>query len=186
MGLKGQRQNSQTKYQELKSQEPELITGVEDILKKAQENGLYSGNSLKIEDVIKTFTDIELRYEQMQPNQSGYFRNVGDKWIIGVNRLHHKNRQRYTLAHELGHYILHKEKNIDIVDTTFFRNNETDSIEYMANEFAAKLLMPQDKVEVLINQGIKNIGELAENFEVSASAMKYRVLSLGYKMKGNV
>jgi Zn-dependent peptidase ImmA (M78 family) len=181
MGLKGQRQNSQTKYKE-----PDLLADVGSIIKNAQEKGYYSGYSLNIENVINTFNDIEVRYEQMQPNQSGYFRNVNDKWIIGVNRLHHRNRQRYTLAHELGHYILHKEKNIDIVDTTFFRNSETDSIEYMANEFAAKLLMPQDKVEALINQGIKNIGELAEKFEVSASAMKYRVLSLGYKLKDNV
>ncbi|MDR2125293.1 MAG: ImmA/IrrE family metallo-endopeptidase [Prevotellaceae bacterium] len=183
MGLRGQRiNNNSTKYQE-----PELITGVEGILKMAFDKGLYSGDSLNIEEVIKTFPDIELREESMQSNYSGYFRNVNGKWIIGVNKLHHGNRKRYTLAHELGHYILHKDKNVDIVDTTFFRNNETDSIEYMANEFAAKLLMPEDKVRDFVdNQGIKNIGELAEKFEVSASAMKYRIISLGYKLKGNV
>ena len=110
-----------------------------------------------------------------------------EKSLIGVNKLHHRNRNRYTLAHELGHYILHKDKNVDLVDTTFFRNNETDSIEYMANEFAAKLLMPEDKVRDFVdNQGIKNIGELAEKFVVSASAMKYRIISLGYKLKDNV
>jgi Zn-dependent peptidase ImmA (M78 family) len=182
MGVKGQRiNNNSPKYQE-----PELITGVGGILKMASEKGLYSGNSLNIEEVIRNFPDIELRYEQMQPNYSGYFKNVNGKWIIGVNQLHHKNRRRYTLAHELGHYILHKEKNVDIVDTTFFRNNETDSTEYMANEFAAKLLMPEDKVRESVNRGIKNIGELAEKFEVSASAMKYRIISLGYKLKDNV
>ena len=183
MGLKGQRiNNNSSKYQE-----PELITGVEDILKMAAEKGLYSGSSLNIEAVIKTFPDIELCYEQMPPHYSGYFRNVNGKWVIGINQLHHKNRKRYTLAHELGHYILHKEKSVNIVDTTFFRNNEADSVEYMANEFAAKLLMPEGKVRDLVNnQGIKNIGELAEKFEVSASAMKYRIISLGYKLKDNV
>jgi Zn-dependent peptidase ImmA (M78 family) len=180
MGLKGQRLSRQTKYHE-----PELLTDVNSILRRAQEKGYYSGCSLKIEDVIQSFPDIELCYEQMQPNQSGYFRNVNGKWTIGVNLQHHRNRQRYTLAHELGHYMLHKEKNIDIVDTTFFRNQETDSIEYMANEFAAKLLMPEDKLKEQIDQGIKNIGELAERFEVSASAMKYRIVSLGYKLKDN-
>jgi Zn-dependent peptidase ImmA (M78 family) len=183
MGLKGHRiNNNSPKYPE-----PELITGVEGILKMASEKGLYSGNSLNIEEVIKQFPDIELRNEPMQPNYSGYFRNINGKWIIGVNKLHHKNRQRYTLAHELGHYILHKDKNVDIVDTTFFRNNESDSIEYMANEFAAKLLMPEDKVRDFVDkQRIKNIGELAEKFGVSASAMKYRIISLGYKLKDNV
>ena len=182
MGIKGQRiNNNSPKYQE-----PELITGVESILKMAFDKGLYLGDSLDIEKVIKTFPDIELCDEPMQSNYSGYFRNVNGKWIIGVNKLHHKNRKRYTLAHELGHYILHKEKNIDIVDTTFFRNNETDSIEYMANEFAAKLLMPEDKVRYFVDvQKVKNIGELAAKFEVSASAMKYRIISLGYKLKDN-
>jgi len=182
MGLKGQRTNNNSS----KYQEPELITGVEDILKMASDKGLYSGNSLNIEEVIKAFPDIELRDEPMQSNYSGYFRNENGKWIIGVNKLHHINRKRYTLAHELGHYILHKDKNVDIVDTTFFRNNETDSIEYLANEFAAKLLMPEDTVRYLVdNKGVKNIGELAEKFGVSASAMKYRIISLGYKLKNN-
>ena len=183
MGIKGKRiNNNQQKYQE-----PELIAGVKDILKMASEKGLYSANSLNIEEVIKTFPDIELREEPLQSNYSGYFRYENGKWVIGVNMLHHKNRRRFTLAHELGHYILHKEKNVDIVDTTFFRNNETDSIEYIANEFASKLLMPEDEVRNFIDiQGIKNIGELAEKFEVSASAMKYRIISLGYKLKDNV
>ena len=183
MGLKGQRiNNNSSKYHE-----PGLITGVEDILRMASEKGLYSGHSLNIEEVIKTFPDIELRDEPLQSNCSGYFRYVNGKWIIGVNKLHHKNRKRYTLAHELGHYILHKDKNVDIIDTTFFRNNKTDSIEYMANEFAAKLLMPEDKVRDFVdNQGIKNIGVLAEKFEVSASAMKFRIISLGYKLRDNV
>ena len=123
----------------------------------------------------------------MPPNQSGTFKYENDKWIIGVNQNHHKNRQKFTLAHELGHYVLHREKNINIVDTTFFRNNDTNPIEYMANEFAAKLLMPEDKVRYLVDkQKIKNIGRLAEEFGVSASAMKYRIVSLGYKLKDNV
>ena len=61
-----------------------------------------------------------------------------------------------------------------------------DSIEYHANEFAARLLMPEKTVRNLIEEErIKNIGVLAEQFGVSSAAMKYRVLSLGYKMKDN-
>lgn len=183
MGLRGQRQ-----YVEKKFEEPELVVRVEDIVKKAKEKGWYSGNSLKIEEVIKSFEDITIRKEQMASNISGYFKYEDGKWIIGINASHHPNRQNFTLAHELGHYMLHKAKNVNIVDTTLFRNNDkTNTIEYMANDFAAKLLMPEDTLRSLIDEkGIKNIGELAEQFDVSASAMKYRVLSLGYKMKDNV
>ena len=60
-----------------------------------------------------------------------------------------------------------------------------DSIEYSANEFAARLLMPEDVVRKLISNGVKNIGVLASKFGVSSAAMKHRVLSLGYKMKEN-
>ena len=179
MGLRGQRKNSLTKLQE-----PNLLVDVESIIKDAQEKGYYTGYSLDIKKVICAIEEIEVRLEPMDANQSGSFKHENDKWIIGVNEKHHPNRQKFTMAHELGHYILHREKNINIVDTTFFRNNETDSIEFMANEFAAKLLMPENVVRDLVdNQRIKNIGELAEKFEISASAMRYRILSLGYKLK---
>ena len=90
------------------------------------------------------------------------------------------------MAHELGHYILHKGKNIEFVDSTFFRSDDMNSIEFIANEFASRLLMPENKIRKLIDEDkIKNIGDLASKFEVSSAAMKYRVLSLGYKIKEN-
>lgn len=183
MGIKGQRRKnvSSTKYQE-----PDLLVGVEDILSSAKEKGLYDGYSLKIEDVVSSITDIQLKYESMETDKSGSLSNEDGKWIICVNKNHNVKRQRFTLAHELGHYFLHKEKNINFTDTTFFRSNDMDSIEYIANEFAARLLMPEDVVRELIDsEQIKNIGVLAEKFNVSSAAMKYRVLSLGYKMKDN-
>ena len=68
-------------------------------------------------------------------------------------------------------------------DTTFFRNTDNTSIEYSANEFAANLLMPEDQVKKRIDAGVKNIETLAEFFNVSLAAIKYRVVSLGYKLK---
>lgn len=183
MGTKGQRKKNitSTTYQE-----PDLLVDVEDILSSAKEKGLYNGYSLKIEDVVNSITDIQLKYEPMDIDKSGSLSNEDGKWIICVNKNHNTKRQRFTLAHELGHYFLHKEKNLSFVDTTFFRSNDMDSIEYIANEFAARLLMPEDTVRDLIDKGqMKNIGMLAEKFDVSSAAMKYRVLSLGYKMKDN-
>lgn len=183
MGIKGNRRKASASS---KYQEPDLLVGVDDILKKAHDEGLYTGNSLNIEDVIKSFGDIKLVYKPMDANQSGSLTNIDGKWIICINENHNIKRQRFTLAHELGHYILHKEKNVEFVDTAFFRSDEMDSIEYHANEFAARLLMPETSVRELIdNEHIKNIGILAERFGVSSAAMKYRVLSLGYKMKEN-
>lgn len=183
MGIRGNRKRSGGS---IKYQEPDLLIDVEDILKSAQEKGLYTGNSINIEEVVKTFNDIKLEYQPMEANQSGSLSNIDGKWIICINKNHNIKRQKFTIAHELGHYILHKGKNVEFVDTTFFRNDEIDSIEYNANEFAARLLMPEKYVRNLIDtESIKNIGLLAEQFGVSSAAMKFRVLSLGYKMKDN-
>lgn len=182
MGIRGTRKSSnKNEYKE-----PNLLAKVEDVIQKARENGYYQGESLKIDDLIKTFNDIEVHYVEMEPSKSGSLKKQGDIWILTVNKNHHKRRQNFTLAHELGHYFLHKENNIEFEDSTFFRSDNMDSLEYAANDYAAQLLMPEDRVRYLIdNEKIKNIGDLAAKFGVSSAAMKYRALSLGYKMKEN-
>ncbi len=186
MGVRGSRKGLK-KSDEYK--EPDLLVCVDDVYRKAKKSGFYDGNVLKIEDLISTFSDIEIEYKDMDSADSGSlsYDKKKCKWIMCVNRKHNIKRQRFTMAHELGHYILHKEKNVEFVDTTFFRNSEKDAVEYNANEFASRLLMPESEVRTLIDvDGVKNIGNLAEKFNVSAAAMKYRVISLGYKIKGNV
>ena len=183
MGTKGFRKGLKKSD---KYQEPDLLVSVNDILKKAQESGLYINKALKIEELISTFDDIEIKYEVMDASKSGALGFSNGKWIMIINSNHNPKRQRFTMAHELGHYMLHKGKNTEFVDATFFRGNDMDSIEYNANEFASRLLMPENALRKLIDEDkIKNIGELASAFDVSSAAMKYRVISLGYKIKDN-
>lgn len=183
MGAKGNRKGLKKSE---KYQEPDLLVSVNDILKKAEESGFYIDNSLNIKELISSFEDIEIKYDTMDIAKSGSLSCVDGKWIMCINSSHNPKRQRFTMAHELGHYILHRGKNIEFVDTTFFRSDEMDSIEYIANEFASRLLMPEDKLRKLIDEDrIKNIGELASRFDVSSAAMKYRVISLGYRIKEN-
>ena len=135
--------------------------------------------------------NIRLEYIPMESSISGYLRQENGEWIIGVNSIHNPKRQRFTIAHELGHFYMHKDKNVDFEcflarnfeDTTFFRNTDNSSIEYSANEFAANLLMPEDSIRKAIQTGTKNIEDLSSQFNVSIAAIKYRVLSLGYKLK---
>lgn len=181
MGVKGSRKKITT---EPRYPEPDLLVGVKSVLEKAEKEGLYVGNIIKIEDLLPQF-NIKLEYMPMDPSLSGSLRFEDGQWIMCINENHNVKRRRFTIAHELGHFMLHKNKNIEFKDSTFFRGNEMDSIEYAANEFAARLLMPEEKVRSLVSYGVKNIGELAASFGVSSMAMKYRVLSLGYKMKDN-
>ena len=81
--------------------------------------------------------------------------------------------------------MLHRNKLQSFTDEVFFRKENKNDNEYKANEFASKLLMPEDSVRKAIAEGVRNLGVLAERFEVSSPAMKLRVQELGYKLKQN-
>lgn len=184
MGTRGKRYKKENVFME-----PTLLSDVNKIKELAAEKGMYNGEVLDIEQLIQEISHreedapISINKTPMDNNLSGSLSYKDGVWIMTVNSKQHPKRQRFTLAHELAHYILHKEKNTEFQDSTFFRGNNMDSLEYMANDFAATLLMPDDKVNELIKKGIRNIGELAEKFDVSAAAMKYKVEKLGYKVR---
>lgn len=120
------------------------------------------------------------------------FRNA-EQTIIGVNSLHHPNRQRFTIAHELGHLLLHKEQEELHVDTGVYSVQLRDNVssqavsraEMEANRFAAELLMPKSmllaelragEVDFESEDGLLN---LARRYRVSAQAMSLRLNNLG-------
>lgn len=128
--------------------------------------------------IINKIDDIELISESMSDNMSGkinydFNRN---KYIISVNKEHHSNRQRFTVAHELGHYILNHGNKID---TLYQDMNDSDEIE--ANKFADELLMPSGVLRHLIlEHGIANVTTLAQKFWVPDQTMLFRLKSLGF------
>lgn len=107
--------------------------------------------------------------------------------IIGVNSLHHPNRQRFTLAHELAHIQLHRPQ-IEAavhIDKGSLRRDAlaaagTDPTEIEANAFAAELLMPEFLLAAELNgrtvdtEDDEMIRSLAKRFKVSEAAMRFR------------
>ena len=181
MGSLGNRTSNITQQQ---FKEPALLKDVDTITAYAKDCGYFEGEIIDLDSTISLFPDLKVEYIPMEPTKSGALFFKDGYWIIQVNVNHNKKRQRFTLAHELGHYILHKERNSDFKDTIFFRNEILDSMEYSANEFASQLLMPENNIRKSIEiDNVKNIGTLAELYGVSAAAMKYRILSLGYILK---
>lgn len=184
MGSIGRRPNRSKEKESSKYEEPALFKDVSTIADYAMSHGFYDDDKIDLDQTISMFDDIKVEYIPMRQTQSGQLQYIDGIWTISINKLHNKKRQRFTLAHELGHYILHKEKNSEFKDAVFFRNETMDPMEYNANEFAGELLMPEKILRDRINKdGIRNIGELSELFGVSAGAMKYRILSLGYTLK---
>jgi Zn-dependent peptidase ImmA (M78 family) len=113
----------------------------------------------------------------------------GDKAILGVNRSHHLNRQRFTIAHEIGHYLLHEGDRI-FVDRTYnvsMRSSTsslgTDTEEIEANTFASHLLVPDeflakdpDAVDIDMEDE-DSIRRLARKYRVSPQAMTFRLIN---------
>lgn len=100
---------------------------------------------------------------------------------IKVNKYEIPERQRFSVAHEISHYLLHKEyiKN-GVVDNIMYRSNLSSTKEVEANKLAAEIIMPV----ALIKSEIKNYEgpkdqdfseEMAHKFRVSEPAMRIRL-----------
>ena len=112
--------------------------------------------------------------------------NAGTATII-VNGNHHPHRQRFTIAHELGHLQLHAlaKQEVLFVDKAFYRNGHSskgiDQQEIEANAFAAALLMPEKLISAELPQtriSDLDILRLATRFRVSEQAMALRLARL--------
>ncbi|HAS88554.1 MAG TPA: toxin [Desulfovibrio sp.] len=98
--------------------------------------------------------------------------------VIRYNATEAPVRQRFTVAHELGHYVLrHGPRHRD--EAQNFSIDNYDIYEVAANNFAAELLMPAEAVSYLISQGVNTLQRLADSFNVSTVAMNIRLKKLG-------
>jgi Zn-dependent peptidase ImmA (M78 family) len=115
---------------------------------------------------------------------SGLLLDLDSGPVIGFNSQQSRGRQRFTIAHELGHYLLghHENFHIDLASST----NHGESANYSwrderaANDFAAELLMPFSMV-VAQARLEPSAQLLAKKFEVSREAMGFRLINLGLK-----
>ncbi|HSH80377.1 MAG TPA: ImmA/IrrE family metallo-endopeptidase [Herpetosiphonaceae bacterium] len=138
--------------------------------------------------------NVEIRSQTLEDTVSGMLVIKDQYAIIGVNENHHPNRQRFTIAHELGHYILHRDKARVFVDSkpVFFRDEVSAEGIYLqeiqANAFAAALLMPakvlRDQVTEPLNPLLDPFDEvtvhtLATELGVSVQALTIRLTRLG-------
>ena len=110
-------------------------------------------------------------------------RDDGTK-IIGYNPNEPRYRIRFTIAHEFAHHLLGHTQGNKACFRDFTEGNhyyENPAIETAANKFAAELLMPEKAITVAIErQGVTKIAQLANVFDVSESAMYWRLRNLGY------
>jgi Zn-dependent peptidase ImmA (M78 family) len=112
---------------------------------------------------------------------SGLIKPGDDGYIVKVNRFESKERQRFTIAHEIAHYLIHRDHiRSGIVDSVLYRSKLSSRTEAEANKLAADIIMPMGLVskhltELTATDRGDEIGALSELFNVSRQAMEIRL-----------
>lgn len=132
---------------------------------------------------------INLHMIELDSELLGLFMNNPEahQAAIFINRSRRTSRSHnYTIAHEIGHYLLHfGDFVIDCsVDDIYFPD-QTDSKEVEANEFASELLMPASKIRECFSEGFNsnNVINMSSRFNVSVEAAARRRISLDNKRR---
>jgi len=135
---------------------------------------------------------VHLTEEEFGDSLSGAAMIDGGKKIISVNKSHSEHRKRFTMAHELGHILLHEDQSlsVDVKPITFLRDDAASTgqqwREVEANFFAACILMPEALIHTELTKLQKKhldedelIEALAKKFNVSPQAIGIRLGALG-------
>lgn len=158
-------------------------------------NPLFRTLPIKVEDIAKSM-GIKVFAYGFDDDISGVLVIDNDSATIGYNQTESRVRKRFTIAHELGHYVLHRDDAQMFMDkqyTAHFRStnftypDKKQKQEQEANKFAACILMPEQLLRAEIEkmefdlQSEDDIKVLAKIFDVSATAMSFRLSNLGYR-----
>ncbi len=140
--------------------------------------------------------DIPIQRQHLDDDVSGFLFVKDKKPIIFVNSSHHVNRQRFTVAHEIGHHQLHhlpSEKSENLyVDRSFYRSNDSANksgadakMEKEANTFAAELLMPANLVRTYAKSAGIIFGDPAKmpDIDVYRLAMAFAVSDMTMEIR---
>jgi Zn-dependent peptidase ImmA (M78 family) len=135
-------------------------------------------------DVVGIATNLGIKVWEasLAPTISGVLKQDAEHgghsgFVILVNKTEAYARKRFTVAHELAHYFLHRDRLGvgGLQDDTFYRSGLPTEDEYQANALAADILMPYSLIEKLKIEGINSIEGLANKLDVSVAAMKVRL-----------
>ena len=102
---------------------------------------------------------------------------LGDGHAIELRGTSGERRLRFTIAHEIGHFLLHPGR--AVTERGGATNRATARLEHEADQFAAELLMPEHLVRQAVLEDGADARRLADRFDVSAQAMSLRLRRLG-------
>ncbi|WP_276119849.1 ImmA/IrrE family metallo-endopeptidase [Pararhizobium qamdonense] len=127
---------------------------------------------------------IDVKLSSLPLNVSGQIAKTPTGFEIKINRHESRQRQRFTLAHEIAHFLIHRDvierMGGTLTDSVLYRSGASESIEYEANRLASQIVMPEHALRAAYSRFGENISEsavelLAEEFGVSKAAMEIRM-----------
>lgn len=122
---------------------------------------------------------LQIRYGGLSNCDGRIIANMDGGGIIRVRRAPSIGRERFTIAHEIGHFVLHPAPNLEKVDgPPQFTMWHSDSEEVEANIFAAELLIPESlllRVTQRRDPSLALLDRAADQFRTSvlATAVQY-------------
>lgn len=169
------------------------------MFKKAaqQVNALLEEFSIKsvpvpIEEMVEK-GGIEISYAPSAEYSGMLLRKSDGNVLMGINNSENIQRMRFTIAHELGHYLLDTADHVTVdYRNKIYSTNKPDK-ERVADYFAANILMPESIIRNDFKKQTKsgvffeeNLSEMADRYQVSKEAIKYRLMNLGLIPKKNI
>ncbi len=155
----------------------------EDILKRL---GIYNAEDIDL-DLVAYSLGAEVKYSSLIDCE-GNIVGTNTNAIITINKDVGIERQRFSLGHELGHWVNDRNQNLtyrcavnDMRQREFQESNFRQQREVRANQFSAELLVPKYIVKPLLDSSEINfelIRKLADIFTVSVTSMAIRVVEL--------
>lgn len=127
---------------------------------------------------------LEVFKSTLSPGISGLIEPSDDApagYRIRLNRHEPTERQRFTLAHEIAHFLLHRQDiGAGVVDDTMYRSGLSNRKEVEANKLASQLIMPDKNIasaraRVRHLPTEEQVEKLAREFRVSAQAMRIKL-----------
>ena len=134
---------------------------VEKLIKQYKTNNVYELISILN---IKVF---ELPFEQ----EIGMYRFIKNNRVIIISQNLNEITKKFILSHELGHAILHRKENCFYLKHNTF--SKVSSFEIEANKFAAELLIPDDELNICIENNF-TIEQASQYFKVPIDLIKLK------------
>lgn len=143
---------------------------------------LLSTYPVKLGEVAKRL-GVKVLLSTLPRGTSGQIGQEDGEFVIRINRHEAKQRQRFTLAHELAHFLLHRDKIVaegGWSENVLLRSGQPANIEYEANRLASDLVIPSSQLEAATEEYTgpitsEIIEDLARRFGVSTAAMEIKL-----------